>query len=423
MSQQKKICVIVTSRADYGRVSAVLRALREHKNVTLQIVACRADFFEYLRYQFFYGKVSSAIKTASWYLWAGVTSLFLGKHKRAEVGSIAPLLRKHGFEPDLNIPIFLPRRDEDAMLEASARAIREVGKALKKLRPDIVLIHGDRFELLPIAMSAAFLNIPIAHIEGGDVSGTIDESIRHAISKLSHIHFPVTEQSKERLLRMGENPESIYVSGMSAIDTLRELDTTLDSGFVSRNGNGGLSSFEVSEPFALVMYHPVTTRREKNNEDILSVLEAVSKLPIQKVIIAPNIDAGSMSIIRGKWELAHTKGSQTVFYKNVPEEDFYRLLNNAKVAIGNSSSFLREAAYFGTPVVLVGDRQQGRERGHNVVEVPHDVETIVQTAQAQMEKGRYEPDLRFGSGYTGTHIAKVLAELDLSSISLQKKFH
>ncbi len=421
-SHVKTIAVVATSRADYGRLFPVMRAIRERVDLRLLTIVGTNSFVNSLWWSLRHGDIMRALQFLFWRLELLFARL-LGKGEEVTDPSyVARLFAKDGFAIDARIPVLRKGGDTSAMLMGASATLGKIGNILDQLSPDVVLIYGDRFELLPIAMATALKNIPLAHIEGGDVSGTIDESVRHALSKLAHIHFPLTKKSHERLLRMGEHPDRVFTVGMPVIDMLREL-TANEPQNPDTQDNGQGSVLDFSEPYVLVIYHPVTTRGEHNKTDVEELLGALQEHPLQKVIVGSNVDAGASFISDRIWQFALEGAHRTRFYKSVPLFTFYRLMKNAAVAVGNSSSFLREAAYLGIPVVLVGDRQAGRERGDNVIEVPHDRAKIKDAIVSQSKRGVCPPDFRFGDGTSGPRIAEILASLDVKSMSLQKKFH
>jgi len=349
--------------------------------------------------------------------------LFGGRDAFARVDYLARLIRKDGFTIDARLPVLLQGGNNRVMVKSVGLGLLGLPDIFEKLQPDVVLVHGDRFEVLAVALAAAYLNIPLAHIEGGDVSGTIDNSIRHAISKFAQVHFPVTEESAARLERMGEDPEYIVVTGSPVIDALASLDHHLDNSVFERLRFGG-EAIDVSKPYVVVMFHPVTTEYETNYGQAREVFRAVTSLGIPAVFFISNEDAGADGIARAHAEYrAQNNRPQSTFFKTIPPEDFYQLLYNASVVVGNSSSFIKEASYFGTPAVLVGNRQDERQHGTNAVFVPIAEQKIVDAAQKQIAHGRYTKDFLFGQGDAGTRIASALASFMTENLSTQKHFH
>lgn len=277
-----------------------------------------------------------------------------------------------------------------AMVKTASLMAIECSSLFKLIKPDIVLIHGDRYEQLGVAMAASYLNIPIAHTEGGEDSGCIDDKIRNAITSLSDIHLPVTEKAFERI-HLTTNKKKIFRVGSPAIDLCKEA---IESDLNHYNG----------EPYILVLHHPNTSKKEK----IKPMIKALDRIPIKKIWINSNIDAGSKEIAkllhRTDWE----------FKKNLSPKEYYVLLNNCEVAVGNSSSFLKEGSYLGTPVVLVGYRQENREHQDNVMLVTDNNENIIENAIIeQLRSQRYNPSLTYGDGGASKKIATVLREVSL----------
>jgi UDP-hydrolysing UDP-N-acetyl-D-glucosamine 2-epimerase len=313
-------------------------------------------------------------------------------------------------------------REVYAMTKSTGFGLLNLPEIFEELKPDIALINGDRFEIFSVAIASAFMNIPLAHIEGGDVSGTIDNSIRHAITKLAHIHFPATKESERRIICMGEDARMVFTYGSPTIDMVKGIDTTLDNSLFDRYPTH-VGSIDLTKPYMLIAHHPVTTEHKDNYRQMKELLAAIDVVGMPQFFVSTNIDAGSDGIARAMREYRAGPGAaRSVFHKHVSLEDYTKLLAHATVAVGNSSSFLREAGYFGTPAVIVGTRQQFRERGENVIEVTSQTEKIVEALQQQLRHGKYPSDLRFGDGTASSKIAEKLATIDLKEVSVQKYF-
>jgi UDP-hydrolysing UDP-N-acetyl-D-glucosamine 2-epimerase len=257
------------------------------------------------------------------------------------------------------------------------------------------------------------------HVQGGEVSGSIDESARHAISKLAHYHFPSTRRSAEYLLRMGEAPEAILGVGCPSSDIARQLDRTLDPLLLNSTGSG--ARIDPVHPFLLAIYHPVTTSYGGERDQIQQLLQALGRLAMPTVMMWPNIDAGSDHIskaIRVFRDLQAPGWLRTL--TNLSPEHYLKVLGNACCAVGNSSSFVRDAGYFGTPVVLVGDRQEGREVDAHVEYAPPLAEPVLAAVRRQLERGRYAPSTLYGDGRVSERIAEGLARLEPY---VQKRLH
>jgi UDP-hydrolysing UDP-N-acetyl-D-glucosamine 2-epimerase len=244
--------------------------------------------------------------------------------------------------------------------------------------------------------------------------------VRHAITKLSHIHFPATARAREFLLRMGEREDTIFVTGCPSIDVLVENDLALPKDIFARNKGVG-ADLDVSKPYVMVMQHPVTTEYGEGLTQIEATLKAVDRIGrqgMQVIWLWPNADAGSDDVAKGLRVFRENNDPDYLhLYRNFSPEDYARLLNNAVCMIGNSSSGLREAAYLGTPSVNIGTRQRGRDRAQNVIDTPHNAEAIYRAIERQVAHGRYPSSLMFGDGSSGKRIADILAT---ASLQLEK---
>jgi UDP-hydrolysing UDP-N-acetyl-D-glucosamine 2-epimerase len=263
------------------------------------------------------------------------------------------------------------------------------------------------------------MNISIVHSQGGEVSGSIDESARHAISKFAHFHFPSTKRSADYLIRMGERPDTILGVGCPSSDIARELDRTLCSDII--NGAGSGPFIDVTQPFLVVLFHPTTTEYGGERAQMDELLESLRRIEAETVLLWPNIDAGSDYVnkaIRTFRERYAPTWLRTLI--NVSPEDYLRILANASCAVGNSSSFVRDASFFGTPVVLIGNRQKGRETDEHVVAVAAEREQISTAIREQLRHGRYPASNLYGDGYVSGRIADSLAGAQLY---VQKQLH
>lgn len=308
-----------------------------------------------------------------------------------------------------------------AMAKTAGLAVLELTNTFQKLDPDVVLIRGDRFEQLAAAMTAAYLNKSVAHIEGGDVTGTIDESVRHAITKLAHIHFVTNDDSYRRVLQMGENPAYVFNVGSPDIEFAAHVDRRINAQTMNKIGVGG--SIDFSKPYILVIQHPVTSEPD-NLENILKTLEAVRDLGIQALWFWPNPDAGTDEISGGIRRFReHHPTPHIRFVIDIDPWDFIALLRNSKCLVGNSSAGIKEASFFGLPVVNIGTRQNGRFgalRGDNVTDVGYDAGEIKQSIQKQISRGFYPSSPVLYKPETSKRIRNVLKTAPLYT---QKKFY
>ena len=369
----RKVCVILVDRANYGRLKPVMKAIDADPDLELQVIATGTMVLR---------RFDSPVK----------------------------VVEEDGFRLDEKIYIELEGSTPTTMAKSLGFGIVEFSSAFQRLEPDVVLIIGDRYEALAAAVSAAYMNICIAHLQGGEVSGSIDESARHAISKLAHFHFPSTQRSADYLVRMGEDPATILAVGCPSSDLARQLDWRLDPEVINGRGHG--VEIEVDEPYLLAVFHPTTTEFGGEQAQILELLEGLERLARPTVLLWPNIDAGSDSI--GKAIRVFRTNRQPEWLRvatNFEPENYHRVLANAACAIGNSSSFVRDAGFFGTPVVLVGDRQFGRETAEHVFSCAPIASLIVEKVEKQLAHGRYEAATLYGDGYVSAQIAEALGAL------------
>ena len=377
----RKICVVVNSRANYGRIKSVMRAVQQHPDLELQTIV-------------------------------GASALL---HR---FGHAVDVIRADGFEPSATVYSIVEGENPTTMAKSTGMAIMDLSTQFENLRPDVVLTVADRFETIATAIAASYMNIPVAHTQGGEVTGSIDESVRHAVTKLAHVHFPATDLAKDYLLRMGEEPERVHMTGCPAIDLIAGLDLSLPEGLFKNNKGVG-AALDTNKPYLVVLQHPVTTEFGQGFEQVRETLAAVLALDMQTAWLWPNVDAGSDDVSKGlRLHREHQGDGKLHFYRNFTPEDYARLIGNAACLIGNSSSGLREGAFLGTPVVNIGTRQRNREHGPNVVHAAYDRVEIEAKARAQIAHGTFHCSPLFGDGSAGRRIAGILANAE---ISVQKR--
>ena len=307
------------------------------------------------------------------------------------------------------------------MAQSAGVGLMSLPQILEQLRPDIFLVNADRFEILPAAMAAAYMNIPLAHTLGGEITGTIDESVRHAVTKLAHIHFAAHRPAAERIASMGENPENIFVVGNPSLDIAASISGRLNMAKFEKINRGVGAPIDFQKPYLLVYQHPVTTEYKDAMEQINKTFYALQEVNMQTIMLWPNPDAGTDLLSKGirKYrELA--KPNNIHFFRSFGTEDYLELLKHAACIVGNSSSAIMEGGFFGTPAVNIGTRQSGRERCINVINAGYDSEEIKAAISRQLAHGRYEPDYFFGDGKSGPRIAEILAR---QTVKIQKQFN
>jgi UDP-hydrolysing UDP-N-acetyl-D-glucosamine 2-epimerase len=380
----RKVCVVIGSRANYGSIKSVMRAVRAHSELHLQIIV-------------------------------GASALL------DRFGSVVEVIERDGFVPDARVNMIVEGETPVTMAKSTGLGLLELPTLFELLKPDVVVTVGDRFETMATAVASAYMNIPLAHTMGGEVTGTIDESIRHAITKLAHLHFPANRAAADRIVRLGEDPDTVHVVGCPRIDLVAEVvangSAPLDAEWLEREGVGGHIATE--EPFLLVSQHPVTTEYGQAEHQITETLMALHDVRMPTVMLWPNVDAGSEDISRGmrKFREKH-KPEYIRFYKNFPVETYLRLMQSAACLVGNSSAPLREGAFMGAPAVNIGTRQDGRERGPNVIDVGHDRGAIADAIRRQVKRGPHAPAHLYGDGRAGERIADVLSR---AALHVQKR--
>lgn len=376
----RKVCVVVGSRANYSSIKSVMRSVKAHPDLTLQLIV-------------------------------GASALL------DRFGSVVDVIESDGFVPNAKVTMIVEGETPGTMAKSTGLGLLELPTHLEMLKPDVVVSVGDRFETMATAVAAAYMNIPVAHTMGGEISGTIDESIRHAVTKLSHIHFPANRQAAERIIRMGEQPAAVHVVGCPRIDLVAEIARS-SSGlgtpdWLDRDGTGGHVSLD--QPFLLVSQHPVTTEYGSGEQQIVETLMALDELKMPTIMLWPNADAGSEDVARGMRKFREKYRPEYIrFYKNFPVETYVRLMLACACAVGNSSAPLREGAFIGVPTVNIGSRQEGRDRAPNVLDVGHSRAEIVAGIRAQLAHGRYASDHLYGDGGAGPRIADILARVPLT---------
>ena len=310
---------------------------------------------------------------------------------------------------------FLPNDDTGfSAAKSLGDGVVQFAKIFQKIKPDINLILGDRDEMLASAIAAYHMNIPNAHVHGGDVSGNIDEYTRHAITKISNIHFPATEKSKRRIIKMGENPKSVFLTGSPSIDELRNNKILSKKQFENKYG------FKLTKNLIVLVQHPVTTQINYTKRHIQNTLKAIEYFGYRTIIVAPNSDAGSNTIFQNIKNFAKSHNFVRVF-PSLPRSDFLCLIKNCGVLVGNSSSGLIEASYFGTSVVNIGTRQRGREKSSNVFDVKSgSVISIKRTISCALKKNT-KPSYLYGIGNASQKIVQRLEKIKLNSELAEKQ--
>jgi UDP-hydrolysing UDP-N-acetyl-D-glucosamine 2-epimerase len=383
--KKRKVCVIITTRGNYAKMKGVMREITNAPELELQLILAGGAILD--RY-----------------------------------GLPAESIIKKDFRIDRIIHFMVEGENPVAMAKSAGLGVIEFSTAFENLKPDVVVIIADRFECLAIAMTAGYMNISMAHVEGGEVSGSIDESVRHAITKLSHLHFPATRGAAERIQKMGEDPASIFQVGCTSLDVIAALNLDEVGPLMELQRSSGVGSIvDLSQPYLVAIQHPVTTEYEDNLAYVNETTAAINEFRMNTVWIWPNMDAGSDGISKGIRMFRENHNPDFVhFFKSLPIEYYAPLIKNAACILGNSSSGIREAAFLGVPSVNIGTRQAGRERGRNVIDVGYNREAIIDAIKRQLENGAYESVMLYGDGKACRKIVDVLKKFEFK---IQKKIY
>ena len=376
---RRKVCVVVTARPSYSRIKTALQAIEKHPNLELQLVVAASALLD--RY-----------------------------------GSAINFIKEDGFRIAAQVYMVLEGENPATMAKTTGLGLMELSTCFDNLKPDVVVTVADRYETLATAVAAAYMNIPVAHVQGGEVTGSIDEKVRHSVTKLSDLHFVATKKAAERVIRMGEDPKTVFVTGCPSIDLVAQMlpSPALDFDPFAKYGGVG-TGFDLSAGYLVLMQHPVTTEYELARQHITETLYAAKEINLPALVFWPNVDAGSDGTsngIRAFRELENLPHFH--FFKNMAPKDFLRLIFNSRGLVGNSSVGIRESSFLGIPVVNIGTRQSGRERGSNVLDVSYDRGEIAGAIRHHLGNGSYPRDPIYGDGNAGKKIAELLATVPLT---------
>ena len=376
---KRKILYISGSRADYGLMHSVLSSIHNHPDLSLDIVVT-------------------------------------GMHLMVEFGNTVTEIKKDGFRYHI-IDIHYEDDTKESMATFIGQFLQELVPAIHHLDPDIILVLGDRGEMLAGAIAGVYLSIPVAHIHGGEVSSTVDNYARNAITKLAQIHFPATEKSRDRIIGMGEDASRIYVVGAPGLDQVHQ-ESLLSCDELARK-----YLIDFSKPVLLVVQHPVTLESDMGPEQIRETLEAVVSFQYQTIIIYPNADAGGRAMIDVIRE--YEKVPYVKIFSSLPHNEYLSLLQHVSVLVGNSSSGLIEAPSFSLPVVNIGTRQTGRERGDNVIDALYTRENISECIGVALHDNKFREKIKsrrnpYGDGMASKRITDILSKINISEDLLTK---
>lgn len=387
--RKRKVCVVVTARPSYSRIKTALEAIRDHPDLELQLVVAASALLD---------RYGLAVET----------------------------IEADGFAVAARVYMVMEGENLATMAKTTGLGLLELPTVLDNLRPDVVVSIADRYETIATAIAAAYMNIPLAHVQGGEVTGSIDEKVRHAVTKLADLHLVSTERARERVTRMGEAPERIHVTGCPSIDLAAEVAAEVAASLETQPGlpfdpfsryggvGGGIDAETLADGYVVVMQHPVTTEYQKARDHALETLEAVAGLDLPALWFWPNVDAGSDGTSNAIRTFREERDDTRMhFFKNMGPTDFLLLIANGRCLIGNSSVGIRESSFLGVPVVNIGSRQAGRERGPNVVDSAPERAAIAHAIARQIDHGLYPATPLYGDGTAGRRIAQLLADAEL----------
>lgn len=376
---KRKILYITGTRADYGLMRSVLRDIDEHPKLELEIIAT-------------------------------------GMHIMSEFGMTINEIKKDKFKIH-EIDTTYEKDNKESMANFIGKFIQLLTKKAIEIKPDLILLLGDRGEMLAGAIVGAYLAIPVAHLHGGEITSTVDEFSRHAITKLAHIHLPATENSAERIIKMGEDPSNVFIVGAPGLDSILN-EKLIEPVELSKKYN-----LDLSKPIFMVVQHPVTVEIRDAPKHMRETLEAIVELRHQTILIHPNADAGGRRMIEVIKEYESYPFIRT--FKSISHNEYLSLMKIASVMVGNSSSGIIEAPSFGLPVVNIGSRQKGRQHAENVITVDYDKAQIKATIKKTLDDDEFKERVKncknpYGDGKAGVKIADILSKIRIDKKLLQK---
>ncbi len=382
----KNICVVVNNRANYARVKSILKEFKSSRKFNLQLVMGASSLLE-------------------------------------KYGDLEKIIKKDKFKITDKFYSIVEGGNNLTMAKSTALTLLEIVDVFEKIKPDLVFVVADRFENLSVAVAASYMNIPLAHLQGGEVTGSIDEKVRHAITKLSDIHFVSTKRSKDFVIKMGENKNSVHNTGCPSLDIINFKKLmkikSPELNFIKKKF--------IHKKYIVVVQHPVTNEIKETKNHINSTLKAVVNICRQMQVSAawlwPNVDAGT-DIISKKLRIfqnLNKDNEKIIFIKNLSPEDYLSLIQNSKCIVGNSSSGIREASYLGIPSVNIGSRQIYRETAKNVINTEHNYDKIYKAIKFQINKGKYKKSTLYGSGKAAKKIFRIVK--NIKTINVKKKIN
>jgi len=375
----KKICFVILSSSNYNSIKSVILHAKKSKFFKVHVIVGASAISE-------------------------------------KFGDVYNRIIRDGIKVDYKLENQFSSTELISMAKTTGLGLVSLSDCFNKLKPDVVFTVGDRHETIATAIAATYMNILVAHTMGGEVTGTIDESVRHSITKLSHMHFVANNDSKKRIIKLGEKKSRVYNVGCPRNDIIKEIlnkkNYSKEFKFISKEGVGDLKKLNSTDNYFVTLFHPVTTKLSENKKTINNILKSIKRYNVKNIIIWPNADAGNEIIsrqIRIFREKGYLKNYKIV--KNLPIEYYIPLIKNCKCLLGNSSSAIRDGAFIGVPAINIGNRQNHRLRGNNVVQSKESESSIYKNIKKQYGK-KFRPSFIYGNGNTGKKIIEILKRLN-----------
>lgn len=376
---KRKILIVTERRADYSKFRPILREIKKSKKLKYYLIVT-------------------------------------GSHLLTEHGSTVNEIRKDGFKITSTFPMYKKNKSDTGaeMVRAFGRSILNLSYIIEKLKPDIILSGFDIGANFASAIIGAHVNIIVGHVEGGEVTGTIDESIRHATTKFAHLHFTSNLEATNRIIKMGENPRYVFTVGNPSLDGIVEIKDMPRKELEKKYG------LDFNKPFVIMLQHTVTSEVDKISQHVLQTIEAIKEMNIQALIIYGNADAGSKKISE------IIKYSKIKQYPTIPFNEYVNLLKYASALIGNSSSGIIEAPFLHIPSINIGTRQDGRLQASSIIDVGYNKQQIKKAIKKSLEDKKFLTSVKkckslYGDGNASKKIVKILENLDLKKMPIQKK--
>lgn len=375
IKQKKKICFVVSNRASFARAKTVIEHLSKSKKIEIFLMLTASSILE-------------------------------------RFGDIRKFIKIKGIKKIDESYIVVEGGNNLTMAKTTGLSIIDLSTYFSKINPDMVVTIGDRYETLATAIASSYMNIKLLHIQGGEVTGSIDESVRHAITKLAHAHFPSTKKARENIIRMGEDKKFVFFTGCPSIDLIKTNKKKLADIKLLKKGGVG-KKFDFRKPYLLVIFHPVTTEFKIIDKQILSLADAIQEIDMNILWLWPNIDAGTDKISKFL-RMYREKGKlkNVTFFKNFDNDDYLTILKNCSCAIGNSSSFIREGSFIGVPAINIGSRQNNREKSQNITDLKIVTKKKLKNLIISKIGKKYKSSKLYGAGDAGIRIAKIIEKIN-----------